>query len=68
MDWQKQLDIYARAVRMLRSKTLQDVRGILWVQRGRLDLDYLRRWSERSLEVKVQQELERLIDDYSRNQ
>lgn len=46
-----------------RVKDLQDVRGILWVQRGQLDLDYLRLWSSRSLETSVQSELEQLIAD-----
>jgi hypothetical protein len=47
-----------------RAKDLQDVRGILWVQRGRLDLDYLRHWSAKSHEKDVQQELEQLIVEY----
>ncbi len=50
-----------------RVKDLQDVRGILYVQRGRLDLDYLRHWSARTLESGVQMELEQLIADYSRD-
>jgi hypothetical protein len=48
-----------------RAKDLQDVRGILWVQRGQLDLDYLRHWSARSHEEKVQIELEQLIEQYA---
>jgi predicted nucleotidyltransferase len=51
-----------------RAKDVQDVRGILWVQRGRLDLDYLRHWSARTHEADVQQELERLIADYYRQE
>jgi predicted nucleotidyltransferase len=47
-----------------RQKDLHDIRGILWVQRGRLDLDYLRHWSKRSLEPRVQQEFEELISQY----
>lgn len=47
-----------------RAKDLQDVRGILWVQRGKLDLNYLKHWSARSLEVDVQQELATLIEQY----
>jgi predicted nucleotidyltransferase len=50
-----------------RVKDLQDVRGILWVQRGRLDMDYLRHWSARTHESDVQQELEGLIEEYSRD-
>jgi hypothetical protein len=44
-----------------RIKDLQDVRGILRVQQGSLDLDYLRRWSARSHSQAVQQELDELI-------
>ena len=50
-----------------RVKDLQDVCGILWLQRDRLDLDYLRHWSARTHEPDVQKELERLIADYSRD-
>lgn len=50
-----------------RVKDLLDVRGILWLQRGRLDLDYLRHWSERTHEPDVQCELEQLIEEYSHN-
>lgn len=48
-----------------RPKDLQDVRGILWVQRGKLDLDYMKHWSARTHEANVQQELEQLIAQYS---
>jgi hypothetical protein len=48
-----------------REKDLLDVRGILWVQRGRLDLDYLNCWSEKTLEDEVQRELESLIAQYA---
>jgi predicted nucleotidyltransferase len=48
-----------------RPKDLQDIRGILWVQRGRLDLDYMRHWSARTHESDVQAEMEQLIADYS---
>ena len=51
-----------------RLKDLQDVRGILWVQRSRLDLNYLRHWSARTHEPNVQKELEQLIADYSHDQ
>jgi predicted nucleotidyltransferase len=47
-----------------RSKDLQDVRGILWIQGDRLDLEYLQRWSSLSLEADVQRELEQLIGEY----
>jgi hypothetical protein len=46
-----------------RVKDLQDVRGVLWVQRGKLDLDYLRHWSSRTLADEAQQELEELISE-----
>ena len=49
-----------------RTKDVLDVRGILWVQRGKLDLDYMKYWSARTLEENVQQELEQLIAEYSR--
>ena len=48
-----------------REKDLHDVRGILWVQRRRLDLDYLKHWSARTLEDPVQRELETLIKEYA---
>jgi predicted nucleotidyltransferase len=51
-----------------RAKDLQDVRGILWVQRGRLDLDYMRQWSERTHEPDTQSELVRLIAEYSESE
>lgn len=47
-----------------RAKDLQDIRGILWVQRGKLDLDYLRRWSALSHDAQVQDELEQLLTNY----
>jgi hypothetical protein len=48
-----------------RTKDLLDVRGILWMQRGRLDLAYMRHWSARTLESDVQHELDRLIAEYA---
>ena len=45
-----------------RQKDLLDVRGILRVQQGNLDFEYLRKWSTSSLDAGVQQELERLIE------
>lgn len=45
-----------------RQKDLLDVRGILHVQRGRLDLAYLRDWSARMLDASASTELERLIE------
>jgi hypothetical protein len=51
-----------------RVKDLLDVRGILWVQRGQLDLDYLRQWSARMHEPQVQDELGQLIDEYARGE
>lgn len=51
-----------------RVKDLQDVRGMLYVQRGQIDLDYLRHWSARTHEPEVQKEMEQLIAEYSRKQ
>lgn len=48
-----------------RQKDLQDIKGILHVQRGRLDLPYLRQWSGEMLESVAAQELEELIATYS---
>jgi hypothetical protein len=48
-----------------RVKDLLDVRGILWMQRGRLDLEYIRNWSARTHEPNVQDELEQLIAEYT---
>lgn len=45
-----------------RQKDLQDVRGILGVQKDRLDLVHLRRWAERTLDDDTAAELDRLID------
>ncbi len=47
-----------------REKDLLDIRGILWVQRGKLDLGYLRSWSGQMLDDKVAEELEELIRNY----
>lgn len=51
-----------------RIKDLQDVRGIAWLQRGKLDINYLRHWSARTHDSEVQVELEQLIRDYSDGQ
>lgn len=48
-----------------RPKDLMDVRSILWVQRGQLDLDYIRNWSSRSHDAQTRQELEQLIEHYA---
>ena len=48
-----------------RQKDLADVRGVLRVQRGRLDREYLRSWAGQMLEDEVQQELESLIAEYA---
>lgn len=47
-----------------RQKDLQDIKGILHVQRGRLDLPYLRHWGGEMLEPAALQELEELIATY----
>lgn len=44
-----------------RSKDFQDIRGILWVQQGQLDLDYLRHWSAKTHDQATQMELEQLL-------
>lgn len=47
-----------------RQKDLLDVRGILHVQKGRLDVDYVRRWSDRMLDDVLAAELEAMLRDY----
>lgn len=47
-----------------RQKDLLDIKGMLHVQRGRLDLDYVRRWSGRILEEDLAAELESMIAEY----
>jgi hypothetical protein len=49
-----------------REKDLRDVRGILWSQRGKLDLAYIRDWSGKMLADDVRAELERWIGEYGR--
>lgn len=44
-----------------RQKDLLDVRGILHVQKGRLDMPYLRSWSGQMLEEPAARELDELI-------
>ena len=48
-----------------RPKDIQDVRGILWVQREQLDLNYLKAWSEKTLPEDLQGELLALIQQYA---
>ena len=47
-----------------RQKDLQDIRGILHVQKGHLDIAYVRRWSNDMLEPPAARELEELIATY----
>jgi hypothetical protein len=47
-----------------RQKDLQDIRGILHIQRGRLDIPYLRGWSREMLEADAAQELDELLATY----
>lgn len=47
-----------------RHKDLQDIKGILHVQRGHLDIAYLRHWSARMLEDSAAGELDELIATY----
>jgi len=44
-----------------RHKDMQDIKGILHVQKGRLDIPYLRHWSGEMLEEPVARELNELI-------
>ena len=48
-----------------REKDLRDVRGILWSQKGKLDLGYIRDWAKRMLEGEHASELERWIVEYA---
>jgi hypothetical protein len=48
-----------------REKDIRDVRGILWVQRGKLDLAYVREWANRMLAEEVVRELEGWIGRYA---
>jgi hypothetical protein len=47
-----------------RHKDLQDIKGILHIQKGHLDLSYLRQWSARMLEDSAARELDALITTY----
>jgi len=47
-----------------RLKDLQDIKGILHVQKGRLDIAYLRQWSARMLDESAARELDELIATY----
>ena len=47
-----------------RHKDLQDIKGLLHVQKGLLDLAYLRHWSARMLEESSARELDELIATY----
>ena len=47
-----------------REKDLRDVRGILAIQKGRLDLAYLRDWADKMLSDRHREELERWVLQY----
>ncbi len=47
-----------------REKDLIDVRGILWVRRGQLDIAYMRHWSGLMFQDDVQAEFEELLREY----
>ena len=47
-----------------RQKDLQDIKGILHVQQGHLDVPYLRHWSAEMLEPAAVRELDELIATY----
>lgn len=49
-----------------RDKDLRDVRGILAVQKGRLDPAYIRTWAARTLEDAPEAELEAWLREYGR--
>lgn len=46
-----------------RPKDIYDVRGILWVQREKLDYDYLNDWSAKALDDAAQGELRQLVEE-----
>jgi hypothetical protein len=48
-----------------REKDLRDIRGILWAQRGSLDLAYVREWADRTLAADIVKELEGWIAKYA---
>jgi hypothetical protein len=50
-----------------RDKDLIDVRGILWVQRGQLDIAYMRHWSSQMFQDPVQNEFEGLLRQYQQS-
>lgn len=47
-----------------RQKDIQDIKGILHIQQGHLDMRYVRRWSSEMLEPPAIHELENLIATY----
>lgn len=47
-----------------RQKDLQDIKGILHIQKGHLDMTYVRKWSVEMLEPTAIQELDDLIATY----
>jgi predicted nucleotidyltransferase len=46
-----------------RPKDLQDVRGILWVQRNALDYGYMAEWAANALDDAAQKELQQLVEE-----
>jgi predicted nucleotidyltransferase len=48
-----------------RQKDIQDIKGILHVQRGQLDMPYVRHWSVEMLESAALGELDDLIETYA---
>lgn len=48
-----------------RQKDIQDIKGILHVQRGQLDMPYVRHWSAEMLERAAIGELDELIETYA---
>jgi hypothetical protein len=47
-----------------RTKDVMDVRGILRVRRGQLDIDYMRHWCSVMFQDDVQRKFEELLREY----
>ena len=67
----RRLDLTAEDLILLkmafhREKDLHDIRGILAIQKGKLDLTYLRDWAGKMLPDDQQAELQRWVDHYSK--
>jgi predicted nucleotidyltransferase len=58
-------DIVVLKMAFHREKDLTDIRGILWNQKGKLDLAYIRDWARKMISDEDCEELERLIRQYA---